>query len=453
MDTIAAISTPHSSGGIGVIRISGLDSHEIGDAIFKSKNGTKIADIKGYSALLGDVYDGEKKVDEAIILKFVAPKSYTGEDVLEISCHGGIFVCEKILSIILSKGARLARAGEFTKRAFENGKINLVEAEAVADIISAEGEIANRAAQTIKDGALSREIESVRDSLLSVAANMTAFVDYPDDDIPDLEPSYLGEILDSAANRLKKLLDTYDAGQIYKQGIDTVIAGRPNVGKSTLMNLLSGRDRSIVTDIAGTTRDIVEETVSLDGIKLHLYDTAGIRQTQDAIEQIGVERAKDKITCAGLILAVFDNGEELSAEDRELISGISDKPTVAIINKCDREKRLDTEYIKNHFENVIEISAVQGEGRDELIEVIKKLYGLNKLNPNEATVATLRQKNNVSLAYHSIINAKDTLQMGFTLDAVSVDIDCAVNSLFELTGERTTETVIDKVFEQFCVGK
>jgi tRNA modification GTPase len=452
MSTIAAISTPMSVGGIGVIRISGEDAHKIGDKIFKSYSGKKIADIKGYSALFGEVYDGDNRLDEAIALKFVAPKSYTGEDVLEISCHGGLFITERILSLVLKSGAVMAKAGEFTKRAFENGKLDLLEAQAVADMISAEGEMAYNLAFAAKGGALSKAIDKITGKLLSMSASLSAFVDYPDDDIPELSKDNILKTLNSCKAELKKLLSTYEAGQVYKEGINTAIVGRPNVGKSTLMNLFTGYDKSIVTDIAGTTRDVIEETVSLDGIKLRLFDTAGIRTTGDKIEKIGIKRAKDAMEKASLIIAVFDNSEELSDEDKNLISEIKNKKRIGIINKIDKENKLDTDYITNSFDKTIFISAKEGD-ISEIIDAIKEMYSLGKLNPNEATLATSIQKDGVKRAYNSVCNSISAIESGFPPDAMSADVDIALNALFELTGQKATELVTETVFSEFCVGK
>ncbi len=304
--TIAAISTAQGEGGIGVIRISGERAIEIADAVFKNINGKKLADMKGYTAAYGSIQYENEKLDEAVALVFRAPHSYTGENVVELSCHGGIYITRQVLRAVLEAGAKPAEAGEFTKRAFLNGKLDLTEAEAVMDIISAKSRSAARSALSVKDGALRRKINSVKDELLSIAAHLSAWADYPEEDIAEVTDEMIFDSCDKAIAALSHLLDTYDIGQAVKQGIDTVIAGRPNVGKSTLMNLLSGYEKSIVTDIPGTTRDVVEDTVLVGNVLLRLSDTAGLRDTDDKVEKIGVDRAKKRLEQCGLLLAYRD---------------------------------------------------------------------------------------------------------------------------------------------------
>ena len=455
METIAAISTPNAVGGIAVIRISGENATEIADSVFVSKSGRKIASLAGYSAIFGMVYDKDEPLDEVIALRFVAPHSYTGEDTVEFSCHGGLFVAERLLSVVLRAGARLAERGEFTKRAFLNGKLDLTEAEAVADIISAESELARRAAINAKGGALSNVIDSVCDELLLISANMAAYVDYPDDDIPELEDDRLLCVLDSQKARLDKLIGEFSAGQAMKNGISTVIAGRPNAGKSTLMNLLCGYDRSIVTSLAGTTRDTVEEAVSLDGVKLHLIDTAGIRDTEDKVEQIGVERARESLRKAELVIAVFDSSEELNQTDRELIETVKadSRPAIAIINKTDLPPLIDSKKIYSAFDRVVEASLIKGDGRQKLSEYVKELWRLNEIDPTAGRLANIRQKDCAVRAAEALGRAAEAVRAGFPNDAVSVDIDIAIGALCELSGKKVNEATVDAVFENFCVGK
>lgn len=451
--TIAAICTAQGEGGIGVIRISGDDSLQIADKVFKNINNKKVADMKGYTAAFGKVCNNGEEIDEAVVLVYRAPHSYTGENVVEISCHGGIFITKQVLRAVLDNGAVPAQAGEFTKRAFLNGKIDLTEAESVIDIISAKSRSAARAALCVKDGALRRKIDKIKEDLLSQAAHLSAWADYPEEDIAEVSDDELFKTFNNAIKILQGLLDTYDSGQAVKQGIDTVIAGRPNVGKSTLMNLLTGCEKSIVTDIPGTTRDVVEDTVVLGDVILRLSDTAGLRDTEDRVEQIGVDRAKKRLEQCGLLLAVFDNNQILNNDDYELIKNAKNETTIAIINKIDLEQKLDTDFINDNFENVVYISAKSGECREELTKAVEKIAGTANLNPSEGILSNERQRLAVANALSSVVEAKSTLEAGLTYDAVTVSLEDAISNLLELTGESTSDEVIDRVFHNFCVGK
>ena len=451
--TIAAICTAQGEGGIGVIRISGDDSLQIADKVFKNINNKKVADMKGYTAAFGKICNNGEEIDEAVVLVYRAPHSYTGENVVEISCHGGIFITKQVLRAVLDNGAVPAQAGEFTKRAFLNGKIDLTEAESVIDIISAKSRSAARAALCVKDGALRRKIDKIKEDLLSQAAHLSAWADYPEEDIAEVSYDELFKTFNNAIKILQGLLDTYDSGQAVKQGIDTVIAGRPNVGKSTLMNLLSGYEKSIVTDIPGTTRDVVEDTVVLGDVILRLSDTAGLRDTEDRVEQIGVDRAKKRLEQCGLLLAVFDNNQILNDDDYELIKNAKNATTIAIINKIDLEQKLDTDFINDNFENVVYISAKSGECREELTKAVEKIAGTANLNPSEGILSNERQRLAVANALSSVVEAKSALDAGLTYDAVTVSLEDAISNLLELTGESTSDEVIDRVFHNFCVGK
>ena len=451
--TIAAICTAQGEGGIGVIRISGENAFEIADKVFYNINNKKVVDMKGYTAAFGKVFDGEEEIDEAVVLVYRAPHSYTGENVVEISCHGGVFITKQVLRAVLNNGAVPAQAGEFTKRAFLNGKIDLTEAEAVIDIISAKSKSAARAALFVKDGVLRRKIDRVKENLLTQAAHLSAWADYPEEDIAEVSDDELFTTFDDAVRVLQGLLDTYDSGQAVKQGIDTVIAGRPNVGKSTLMNLLSGYEKSIVTDIPGTTRDIVEDTVVLGDVILRLSDTAGLRDTDDRVEQIGVDRAKKRLEQCGLLLAVFDNNQVLNEDDYDLIESAKNVPSIAIINKTDLEQKLDADYISRKIENVVYISAINGECREELTKAVEKIAGTANLNPSEGILSNERQRLAVANALSSVIEARTALETGLTYDAVTVSLEDAISNLLELTGESTSDEVIDRVFHNFCVGK
>ena len=453
MSTIAAISTAQGQGGIGVIRVSGEDSFTIVDKIFKSVSGKKIMDIKGYTALFGHIYNNEEVLDEAVVLKYVAPKSFTGENVVEISCHGGMYITKEVLNAVIMSGASLAEPGEFTKRAYLNGKMDLTEAESVMDIISAKSKSAAKAALFVKDGALFKKSQQVKQLLLDKAAHLSAWADYPEEDIPEVTEDSIMEAIEESISILEKLLSTYDMGQVVKEGIDTVIVGRPNAGKSTLMNLLVGREKSIVTNIAGTTRDVVEDTVLVGNVMLKLSDTAGIRDTDNEIEKIGVQKTFDKINGAGLVIALFDNNEELNSEDIDLINKIKDMPCIAVINKIDLEDKVDKKYITNNIENVVYISAKQQYNIDELKNMIEKIAGTEDFDPSAGIVANERQRNAIRNAVNSLYEAKESLAMGMTMDAITVSLQETIDYLLELTGEKSGEEIVDSVFHNFCVGK
>jgi tRNA modification GTPase len=453
MSTIAAISTAQGQGGIGVIRVSGEQAFTIVDKIFKSVSGKKIMDIKGYTALFGHIYNNEEVLDEAVVLKYVAPKSFTGENVVEISCHGGMYITKEVLNAVIMAGASLAEPGEFTKRAYLNGKMDLTEAESVMDIISAKSKSAARAALFVKDGALFKKSQQVKQLLLDKAAHLSAWADYPEEDIPEVSEDSIMEAIEESISILEKLLSTYDMGQVVKEGIDTVIAGRPNAGKSTLMNLLVGREKSIVTNIAGTTRDVVEDTVLVGNVMLKLSDTAGIRDTDNEIEKIGVQKTFDKINGAGLVIALFDNNEELNSEDIDLINKIKDIPCIAVINKIDLEDKVDKKYITDNIENVVYISAKQQDNIDELKNMIEKIAGTEDFDPSAGIIANERQRNAIRNAVNSLYEAKESLAMGMTMDAITVSLQETIDYLLELTGEKAGEEIVDSVFHNFCVGK
>lgn len=452
-DTIAALSTPLAAGGIGIIRISGDDAITVADKVIKTSSGKPLSSMKGYTAAHGRVVSDGDTVDECVALVFRAPKSYTGENTVEISCHGGVFVCNQVLRTVLSAGARPAEGGEFTKRAFLNGKMDLSEAEAVMDLINAQGQGSMKAALTALDGALSRKIDELCSVLLSAAAHMSAWVDYPDDDIPDLDFTVLRESLVSVREQLTGLLSKFDAGKAITGGVDTAIVGKPNVGKSALMNMLSGFSRSIVTDIAGTTRDIVEETVRVGSVLLRLADTAGIRESEDVVESIGVSMARTKIERAGLILAVFDGSGALEQSDREILKLCREKNVIGIVNKTDLPSKTDIEYIRSVLPEVVFLSAATHDGEEELTKAIEKVLGTDKIDTSQAMLATERQRRSAAQAVDAITEAIDGIDLGITMDAVNVCIDTAIDSLLELTGKKANEAVVDEVFSQFCVGK
>ena len=453
LSAIAAISTPLGTGGVGIIRISGKNATEIADRIFVSVNGKKLSSSKGYRAYFGRIFDGETAVDEVVCLVFRAPHSYTGEDVVEINCHGGVVLLKKILRLVLQNGAQAAAPGEFTKRAFLNGKLDLSEAESVMTLISAQGEQGANAAFYQLEGSLSRKIEKINSSLLSLAAHIAAWVDYPDDEIEELGNNELYSTIYNAYLELCALLSNFDSGMAVTNGVEAAIVGKPNVGKSTLMNLLTGYDRSIVTEIEGTTRDVVEETVNLNGCILRISDTAGMRETGDIVEKLGVERSRKKLERAAIVFAVFDLSKPLSDEDKELIDECKDKNVIPIINKTDLEPRLDVDYIKNKLGSPLFISAKSGDGYNELCDRVAELMGTKNFDTTSAMLVNERQRICCQKASDALKDALEALNIGLTPDAIGVCIDDAIAVLLELTGQKASEAVVDEVFKQFCVGK
>ncbi len=451
--TIAAIATPNAPGGIGVIRISGENALAVADKIFRPVSGKSVTESKGYRAHFGDVYYNNEKIDEAVCLVFRAPASYTGEDVAEISCHGGLYITKQVLRAALDAGAAPAEAGEFTKRAFLNGKIDLAAAESVMSLIGASGKQAAAAALNTLDGNLSREIRGVADSIIAICASLAAWVDYPDEDIEDTSASDMLPVFESAQNSLKEIIRRYDCGRAVTDGIDAVIVGRPNVGKSTLMNLLSGFERSIVTDIAGTTRDVVEEKIVLGEIIMRVADTAGIRETENVVENIGVNLAKRRLERAELVLAVFDGSEPLTDDDADIINYCESKRAIALLNKSDLPLAADRKIIESAFAHTVELSASTGEGRGELEDAVAQIFRTNEFNPNAACLTSERQRQCCVNALASIEEAINAINCGVTLDAVNVCADCAIDALLQLTGEKATSAVVDEVFSRFCVGK
>lgn len=451
--TIAAISTPLAVGGIGIIRVSGTHAKAVVKGLFHPVGKRTLDTVSGFSAIYGRVFDADGDIDEVVVTVYHAPKSYTGENIVEISCHGGIYVMQRILRACIHEGATLAEAGEFTKRAFLNGKMNLTEAEAVIDLITAQSGQAVKAALSARDGVLSKKVASITKVLIEAAGHLAAWVDYPEEDIEEVTNARLLEDLQSVYIQLKVLLSSYNTGRIIKEGVDTAIIGKPNVGKSTLMNLLAGFDRSIVTDIPGTTRDVVEDVIRLDDVVLNLADTAGIRETNDPIELLGVTLSRKKLISAGLVLAVFDSSSVLGEDDKELLALLSDRPSIAVINKTDLDKKIDVDFIQKKIPHIVEISALLGEGQDKLAETIKEVLGLHHIDALAPILANERQRAAVEYAMAGVVDGISALKADYTLDAVSVCIDVAVDRLLELTGERATNEIVNEVFAHFCVGK
>lgn len=453
MSTIAAISTPNAAGGIAVIRISGEDAISIADKVFSPYGNKKVTEMAGYTCAYGVAHNGSERIDDCILTVFRAPHSYTGEDIAELSCHGGLYVTKKILRAILSNGAVNAEAGEFTKRAYLNGKIDLTKAEAVMDIISAKGERELKMAESLREGAAYKKAKKCSERLMKILGDLAAWADYPEEDIPEVHSDVLSEELKVIRDELRSLVRNYDSGRILREGAATAIIGRPNVGKSTLFNCLSGCERSIVTDIAGTTRDVIEESVRIGDITLRLSDTAGIRETDDVIEGIGVEIAEKMISASELVIAVFDGSCLLTADDLRLINKINKDKTIAVINKNDIEQKIDISVLEGSIKHIVYLSAKENSGIEQLQSAIEEILSLNEADFDTATAANERQKKCIDTALEGIESAISSLEIGEMLDAVNVLLDEAEQSLLMLTGEKVTDAVVDEVFSRFCVGK
>ncbi|HCH28544.1 MAG TPA: tRNA uridine-5-carboxymethylaminomethyl(34) synthesis GTPase MnmE [Ruminococcaceae bacterium] len=448
--TVAAISTPPGEGGIAVIRISGPEAIVIADKSFRSYTGRFLSEIKGYSALYGEVVSENSVIDDAVATVFRAPKSFTGENTVEFSVHGGRLVAKNVLRAVIKNGACPADRGEFTKRAFLNGKIDLTKAESIINIINAKNEIALKISQAAKNGRISKEIDSLIEKLLELSASFSVYADYPDDEIENLNPENFHSSLDEILCKLKNMIDTFDLGKKLCDGIECAIIGKPNVGKSTLMNALSRTERSIVTDIAGTTRDVVDSAVVLGDTTLILSDTAGIHQTDDIVEKAGVDRSFQKLDSAMIVIAVFDASSPLDDDDRIIIDSISDN-AIIVLNKSDLGLKADISAFKGM--TVVNISAKNNQGIDTLSEAILAKIKADRLDSDDAVLINDRQFNCVNRAYESLYEAKTAMENHVTLDAVGICIDDSLKALLELTGRRVTNEVSDEIFSRFCVGK
>ncbi len=452
--TIAAVSTAPAPGGIGIVRISGEEALTVADQVFRGVSGKKLSQMRGYTAQLGGAFTpAGERLDDVVALVYRSPKSYTGEDVVELSCHGGLYVTKRLLQLVLDAGASPAGPGEFTRRAFLNGKMDLAQAEAVMGLISASGEQARKAALAGSSGVLSQRIAAIKGELMEQAAHLAAWADFPEEDVPEVEESQLLEGIRRGEAALSQLLEGFERGRMYREGLVTVIAGRPNAGKSTLMNLLSGCQRSIVTQYAGTTRDVVEETVMLAGVPLRLADTAGLRDTDDPVESIGVRAARQRLETAQLVLAVFDSSQALEKEDRELMDALEGVPSIAIVNKTDLPSQIAVEEIQARFEKTVFLSAATGEGLEDLEQALSEILDTKEFHPQEGVLFTQRQRADAQTALDSLREGEQALLGGLTLDAVTVCVEDALTALSALTGEHVSEEIVDRVFEEFCVGK
>lgn len=453
MSTVCAIATPPAAGGISVIRISGERAAEIAARVFRPVSGKSAEELPGYRAAYGKIYDGGELLDDGVLLMYRAPHSYTGEDTAEISCHGGIYVTRRVLSACVKAGAQPAGPGEFTKRALLNGKLSLTQAEAVADIISAQGGQLLSCANGQRDGALFRRMEDCAAKIMEVSSQISAWIDYPDDDTPVVTQEWLTEKLSAVQDMFRELLAGYDTGRMLREGISCAIVGKPNAGKSTLMNSLAGQQRSIVSDIEGTTRDIVEETVALGDIVLRIADCAGIRETSDPIEKIGVDIMLKRLESADIILAVFDGSREISAEDERLIKLLSGRNVVAIVNKTDLPQKLDCSVIESALGVPVKLSAKQDNAAALLERAVSERLDLDRLDPDAGFIANERQRDCIIRASEAVDGAVSAAELGVTPDAVGVMLEQALDAVYELSGKRAGDEVIDEVFRRFCVGK
>ena len=453
MSTVCAIATPPAAGGISVIRISGERAAEIAARVFRPASGRSAEELAGYRAAYGKIYYGDELLDDGVLLMFRAPHSYTGEDTAEISCHGGIYVTRRVLSACVKAGAQPAGPGEFTKRALLNGKLSLTQAEAVADIISAQGGQLLSCANGQRDGALFRRMEDCAARIMEVSSQISAWIDYPDDDTPVVTQEWLIGKLSAVQGMFRELLAGYDTGRMLREGISCAIVGKPNAGKSTLMNSLAGQQRSIVSDIAGTTRDIVEETVALGDIVLRIADCAGIRETSDPIEKIGVDIMLKRLESADIILAVFDGSRELSDEDERLLKLLSGRNVVAVVNKTDLPQKLDASVIEAALGAPVKLSAKQDNAAALLERAVSERLDLGRLDPDAGFIANERQRDCIIRASDAVDGALSAAQLGVTPDAVGVMLEQALDAVYELSGKRAGDEVIDEVFRRFCVGK
>lgn len=456
MDTIAAISTGLSNSGISIIRVSGPETFEVMDKIFFAKNaGKKLSAQKTHTIHYGFIRDGEEVIDEVLVSVMHAPHTYTTEHVAEINCHGGSIVTKKVLETVLKQGVRLAEAGEFTKRAFLNGRIDLSKAEAVMEVIRAKSDLALKNSMVQLQGRVLKEISGLREIIIRHTALIEAALDDPEHISLDGFTNELKESIIKIRERLKKLIDSAENGRMLREGIRTVILGKPNVGKSSLLNLLVGEERAIVTDIAGTTRDTIEETVTVRGIALSLVDTAGIRSTEDVVEKIGVEKAKKAAEDADLILYLADATEEVLEEEKELLSLIARKRSIILLNKVDLCEIPDTSALeKLTGQKVLCISAKNEEGLEELYDTIEQMFFQNELSYNEELYITgERQKQALQKAYEAAGQVLQSIEAGLPEDFYSIDLMQAYESLGEITGESVDEDLVNTIFREFCMGK
>lgn len=458
MSTIAAISTAPAIGGIGIVRMSGKDCFEVLEKIFKPKNPETIENIDGYRIKYGTIVNPETNriVDEVLVSYFKCPKSYTAENMCEINSHGGIVVLREILELCLKNGAELAKPGEFTERAFLNGRIDLTQAEAIIDIINAKSTREAQESANQLEGYLSRKINEIREKIMDIMVNIEANIDYPEYDVVEVSNKDAENKLKEIENELIKLSKTFENGKILKEGVKIAIIGSPNAGKSSLLNSMLKEERAIVTDIAGTTRDIIEEQISIEGIPFKVIDTAGIRDAKDKIEQIGIEKSKKAANEADVILAVFDSSVPLNDEDREILNLLKHKKSIIVLNKTDLKQIVNNECkeIQDVNTEVINISLKNNEGLERIYESLVKMFNLNQINlDNELTITNIRHQELINKAMESTRKALNDLNNSMPIDIISINIKEILEHLGEITGDNVSEDIIKSIFAKFCLGK
>ena len=450
--TIAAIATPHGTGGISVIRISGEESITICDKVFCAKSKKSLKDAKTHTIHYGNIVVSGEVIDEVLVSVMRAPNTFTREDVVEINCHGGLVVTEKVLLAVIEAGATLAAPGEFTKRAFLNGRIDLSQAEAVIDIINSPSSLALSVAANQLGGALSDDINSLRDKILEILAKINVTIDYPEEDIDDVEKEELLQELNKIKDKIAELLETSQRGKLIRDGINTVICGKPNVGKSSILNLLARDNRAIVTDIAGTTRDVIEERITIGNAVLNVFDTAGIRNTDDTIESLGIDKSKECIKSAELVLFVADSVTGIEDEDKDIFSSLDNKNVIVILNKSDVAECKVDDLFKDL--PVLTLSAKTGKGLNDLSKTIENMFKLGKITAGDNNAITnLRHKEALISALSSVSDAISALSDYVPYDIVSIDLTDAASFLGEITGKTVSEEIVDKIFARFCLGK
>ena len=436
--------------------MSGDKCFDVLNKIFKNKKDEKIENIKGYSIKYGVIVEDDKIVDEVLVSYFKAPKSYTTENMCEINTHGGNIVIRKILELCLKNGANLAEPGEFTKRAFLNGRIDLLQAESVIDVINAKSERELNTGMKQLEGILSKKIKDIKQEILDVMVNVDVSIDYPEYDVEDVTNKQILDMLDSVQIKLENLEKSFDNGKLIKEGIKTAIIGKPNAGKSSLLNAILKEDRAIVTEYEGTTRDTIEEFVNIEGIPLKLIDTAGIRDAKDEVEKIGIAKSKEIAKEADLVIAIFDSSKELSEEDIEILNIIKNKKSIILLNKADLNSVLNEsdDRFKNITKNVLKISALNGNGLEKLYSIIEKMFSLNEINvDNDVIITNLRHKNLISKAIENVKKARNTVQEDMPTDIIAIFVKDILEDLGNITGEFITDDIINEIFSKFCLGK